>query len=146
MLKKVWGVLGLCLWGCAGGAPKWVAQCDSPVVVHQDAILACGMAEILEGSSEDALSLATTQARSKLADFILLKHKKDPLQASVELQGTQLKAEWIAQERAYVLVQMDAQALETSTIVQKRKPLTQEDHKEQIKQKAKEDGDLSNHK
>ncbi len=139
MLKKVWGVLGLCLLGCASGAPKWITRCADPAAVYKDSVLACGVSEILEGASDDALNLAAMQARSKLADFVLLKYKSDTSKASVELRGTRIKAEWVAQERAYVLVEMDSQALAASSIVPKHKSPTQEDPKEQIKQKAEED-------
>ncbi|MFC3847250.1 hypothetical protein ACFOPX_01705 [Helicobacter baculiformis] len=77
------------------------------------------MADVFEGDVDSALDIASTEARAKLADFVLKTRKKEFTQkARVELQGTRIQAEWVAQGKVYALVDMDVELAKSARITE----------------------------
>ncbi|WP_120952568.1 hypothetical protein [Helicobacter sp. L8] len=128
MLKMgVFGALSVLLFSCAQGAPKWVSQCAKPATLQENKVVACGVATILEGDVDNALSVAGARARAKLADF--LSGDQNRQQVHVELRATKIQAEWISQDRAYALVDVHASNAKTLPPVSKDTPATQDNTK-----------------
>ncbi|WP_240333148.1 hypothetical protein [Helicobacter suis] len=118
-----WVVFGLLLASSfLAGAPKWVKQCSSIAKLSKGDILACGSADILDGDVDYAMSMASTMARDKLADFILKDQKVDPKkEVSVQLQSM-LKAKWVDSNRVYVLLGMDSKSSKEVKVIVQKKP------------------------
>ncbi len=119
-MHRTGALLVLCFFLCScGGVPSWVAQCATPAKSQQGKVLACGMADVFEGDVDSALDIASTEARAKLADFVLKTRKKEFTQkARVELQGTRIQAEWVAQGKVYALVDMDVELAKSARITE----------------------------
>ncbi|WP_240329481.1 hypothetical protein [Helicobacter suis] len=118
-----WVVFGLLLASSfLAGAPKWVKQCSAIAKLSKGNILACGSADILDGDVDYAMSMASTMARDKLADFILKDQKVDPKkEVSVQLQSM-LKAKWVDSSRVYVLLGMDSKSSKEVKVIVQKKP------------------------
>lgn len=98
--------------------PGWVRHCSADAHVRKDRVLACGSAETLDGDVDYAAGIASADARSKLADFILKTQRPKPAKkVRVEIQGTKLDAKWIGQARVYVLLSMDIKESKKARIV-----------------------------
>ncbi|WP_240329030.1 hypothetical protein [Helicobacter suis] len=85
-------------------------------------IVACGSADILDGDVDYAMSMASTMARDKLADFVLKDQKVDSKEkVSVQLPSL-LKAKWVDSNRVYVLLGMDSKSSKQVKVIVQKKP------------------------
>ncbi len=104
--------------------PKWVGHCGDGAQVHRDRVVACGAGDILDGDVDYAVSIASTRAKDKLADFSL-KSQQPALSGKfhVEIRNTKLDARWVGQGQAYVLLSMDLEENKQAKITQEPKPV-----------------------
>ncbi|WP_163534701.1 hypothetical protein [Helicobacter suis] len=117
-----WVVFGLLLASVLAGAPKWVKQCSGVAKLSKGNIVACGSADILDGDVDYAMSMASTMARDKLADFVLKDQKVDSKkEVSVQLPSL-LKAKWVDSNRVYVLLGMDSKSAKQVKVIVQKKP------------------------